>query len=47
MGKISKALTALAVLMLFLAATPVTSAYKGYQLSRGPVADFTLNQSNR
>ena len=42
MGKISKALTALAVLMLFLAATPVTSAYKGYQLSRGPVADFTL-----
>ena len=42
MDKISKALTALAVLMLFLAATPVTSAYKGYQLSRGPVADFTL-----
>ena len=42
MDKISKALTALAVLVLFLAATPVTSAYKGYQLSRGPVADFTL-----
>ena len=42
MDKTSKALTALAVLMLFLAATPVTSAYKGYQLSRGPVADFTL-----
>lgn len=40
-------LAVIAILMLFSATIPATTAYKGYQLSRGPVDDFTLvNQDN-
>ena len=40
-------LAIIAILMLFSATIPATTAYKGYQLSRGPVDDFTLvNQDN-
>ncbi|MED6338631.1 MAG: SCO family protein, partial [Candidatus Thermoplasmatota archaeon] len=43
-----KALIAtLVISMLFASTIPTASAYKGYQLSRGPVDDFTLtNQDN-
>lgn len=37
----------LVILMFCISAVPTASAYKGYQLSRGPVDDFTLtNQDN-
>ena len=37
----------LVISMLFASTIPTASAYKGYQLSRGPVDDFTLtNQDN-
>ena len=37
----------LVISMLFASTIPTTTAYKGYQLSRGPVDDFTLtNQDN-
>ncbi|MEC8541650.1 MAG: SCO family protein, partial [Candidatus Thermoplasmatota archaeon] len=37
----------LVILMFCISAIPTASAYKGYQLSRGPVDDFTLtNQDN-
>ena len=39
--------SALVILMFCVSAVPTASAYKGYQLSRGPVDDFTLtNQDN-
>ena len=37
----------LVILMFCVSVIPTASAYKGYQLSRGPVDDFTLiNQDN-
>ena len=44
-----KALVAILIAtMFFVSALPTTSAYKGYQLSRPPVDDFTLtNQDNQ
>lgn len=43
-----KSLVAALVIMMFcVSAIPTATAYKGYQLSRGPVDDFTLtNQDN-
>ena len=43
-----KSLLAIVVILMFcVSAVPTASAYKGYQLSRGPVDDFTLtNQDN-
>ena len=40
-------LAALVIMMFCISAIPTATAYKGYQLSRGPVDDFTLtNQDN-
>ena len=43
-----KSLLAIVVILMFcVSAVPTASAYKGYQLSRGPVDDFILtNQDN-
>ena len=38
--------TALVIAMFIFSAVPTASAYKGYQLSRGPVDDFTLTNQN-
>ena len=40
-------ITALVISMFLVSVIPTANAYKGYQLSRGPVDDFTLtNQDN-
>ena len=39
-------ITALVIAMFMLSVVPTSSAYKGYQLSRGPVDDFTLTNQN-
>ena len=39
-------ITALVIAMFMISVVPTSSAYKGYQLSRGPVDDFTLTNQN-
>ena len=39
-------IAAIVIAMFILSVVPTASAYKGYQLSRGPVDDFTLTNQN-
>ena len=39
-------ITALVISMFLVSVIPTANAYKGYQLSRGPVDDFTLTNQN-